>query len=228
MRAQKQLSEFDQSAAMRKFDRSPFAWAETDTQLWNTTLVACWSWQTRGVEREAFTTVRLDSLRNSGLPSPTDIGDMDYKLWRDLELVAANESMDRKAPCKYLGQLSARGRFEPDPSKWNVSESSEGRKSHAKVHFEWQHVFQGRAPFRVVCRANDLLANGRRVPRNPLGQNSFTGLTATLDFLKAVALNTHPGVLFQGIVLEAERADIKKQLPNDGVDVFGEPVYWIR
>ena len=35
-----------------------------------------------------------------------------------------------------------------------------------------------------------------------------------------------PGILFKGIVLEAERADIKNQLPNGGTDIFHEPVYW--
>ena len=29
--------------------------------------------------------------------------------------------------------------------------------------------------------------------------------------------HTHPGILFKGIVLEAERADIKNEIPDDGV-----------
>ena len=47
-----------------------------------------------------------------------------------------------------------------------------------------------------------------------------------MDFLKAVATNTHPGILFKGIVLEAERADIKNHIPNDGVDILSEPMWW--
>ena len=64
------------------------------------------------------------------------------------------------------------------------------------------------------------------MPWNPLSQNSFTGLTVTTEFMKVVAANTHPGILFKGIVLEAERADIKNQLPNDGTDIVHEPVFW--
>ena len=37
----------------------------------------------------------------------------------------------------------------------------------------------------------------------------------------------HPGIIFKGIVLEdSDRLDIKNTLPNDGVDIFDEPLYW--
>jgi len=87
-------------------------------------------------------------------------------------------------------------------------------------------VAQGATPYRAKAFVNDVVAKGRCVPWNPLSQSSFTGLTVTKEFMKVVAANTHPGILFKGIVLEAERADIKNQLPNDGTDIFHEPVYW--
>ena len=225
IRSQRQTREIDLSAATRKFERNPFAWTEADSQLWNLVLVARWSWQTRGAEREAFITVRLHKLRQRGLPGPPDIGDRDYRLWRDLEQVAASETTQRKAPCKYLGQRTGE-RFEPDPAKWNVIECPDGWKAHAKVWFEWLYVSQGSAPYRSSCRADDVVTSGRFVPWNPLSQISFTGLAVTKEFMKTVAVNTHPGVLFKGIVLESERADIKSQLPNDGIDIFHESVYW--
>ena len=64
-----------------------------------------------------FVSVRLDNLRDRGPPEPPDFGDTDYRLQRNLEQVAANEAIRRKAPCKYLGLLSE-GRFYPDPAKW--------------------------------------------------------------------------------------------------------------
>ena len=88
IRSHRQTREIDISAAARKFERNPFAWTEADAQLWSLLLVARWSWQTRGSEREAFITVRLHNLRQQGLPGPLDIGDRDYRLWRDLEQVA--------------------------------------------------------------------------------------------------------------------------------------------
>ena len=52
------------------------------------------------------------------------------------------------------------------------------------------------------------------------------GLAATKELLKAVAANTHPGIIYKGILQDAERPDIKNLLPNGGVDIFDEPVYW--
>ena len=171
LRSQRQTREIDLPAAAQKFERNPFAWTEADAQLWSLLLVARWSWQTRGSEREAFITVRLHNLRQQGLPEPPDIGDRDYRLWRDLEQVAARETMQRKAPCKYLGMLKGE-RFEPDPAKWNENEFPSGRKTQAAVHFEWQHVAQGAAPNRAKFFVNDLVAKGRCVPWNSLSQNS--------------------------------------------------------
>ena len=55
---------------------------------------------------------------------------------------------------------------------------------------------------------------------------SPNGLAVTKEFLKAVAANTHPGIIFKGIVQDSERPDIKNMLPNEGVDVLDEPFYW--
>ena len=224
VRAQLQGRSFDKAAALCNFERNPFVWAEAEGHHWNITVIALWTWHARGAERRELVSVRLDNLRNQGLPVP-DVGDENFKLMTNLEQVATSEAVQRRAPCRYLG-LSTQGRYEPDPSRWPQQACPDGKKTHASVHFEWQHVLRGSAPHRVECRAHDVVNNGRPVPWNPLSPTSPTGLAVTKDFLKAVATNTHPGILFKGIVLDAERPDIKSMIPNQGVDILNEPFYW--
>ena len=117
LRAGIENRELDEGAATCRFEKNPFRWTDMDGRLWDLTMVALWTWQTRGTERKVFVDVRLDNLRERGVPVP-DVGDTDFKLWRNLEDVATHEGEARKAPCKYLGFLLSSGRYEPDSSKW--------------------------------------------------------------------------------------------------------------
>jgi len=45
--------------------------------------------------------------------------------------------------------------------------------------------------------------------------------------MKAVAANLHDGVQFKGVAYDQERAAIVEHLPNEGVDIQDEPLYWV-
>jgi len=145
-----------------------------------------------------------------------------------LELAAQHETEETKVPCKYLG-VKIGDHFEEDPEKW--CEYMHPSKSHATVWFEFPGVLQGDAhnePLRVSARANDLIGdNPRTVPNNPLRSSTSLGLTFTVAFMQEVAKNVASGATYQGITYEADRPDIKLDVPNGGQDIQREPVYWV-
>ena len=53
-----------------------------------------------------------------------------------------------------------------------------------------------------------------------------TGFVLSVDFMKAVGVNTHAGIQYKGIVFDSERPDLKTQVPNGGLDIQDEPVFW--
>ena len=142
-----------------------------------------------------------------------------------MERAAQAETAHRKAPCKYLGVQSG-DRYEPNPSKWNrQSHYSDGRKTHAKVCFEWLHVTTKNVPHRVSIHADNVLMHNRPVPHNPMEKRS-TGFVFGVDFMRAAGVNTHAGIQYKGIVFDSERPDLKTQVPNGGLDIQDEPVFW--
>ena len=99
-------------------------------------------------------------------PRNTDIED----IYKRLVEAASLETKQRKAPCKYLG-VQTKGTFEPDPGKW-PSRSYPGRKTHATVYFEWEHVLCEGAPHRCPVSIDNLLHHQRAMPNNPLRQTA--------------------------------------------------------
>ena len=52
-------------------------------------------------------------------------------------------------------------------------------------------------------------------------------MTFTVEWMQAVATSVLPGITYKGIAYEGDRPDIAPDLPNGGIDLQTEPVYWI-
>ena len=223
---------FDEAAAKAGFERDPFRWGSVLRQSYIYTM---WAWRSDAQWRRAVVRARLDNvLDRKQLPLPTTIDNTDKVLHSQLVEAAARQM----APCKYLGLKIAAGLFEPDPSKWpskcyNVSR----RKSQARVHFEWGHVLRGIEKHRVEVHANHALDRG--IPHCPLDKSAKSGFLFSIEFMDAVAERKRTGAAFEGtaeskiaalkfkgIAFDSERPEIVHQLPDGGVDIQDEPVYW--
>ena len=164
-------------------------------------------------------------------PFPDEISVVN--LGSKLHAAAASATEIWKAPCKYIGLHIESDtnpmieRFEPNPAKWPRSLTA---KSEAVVYYEWEHVSIGPAckPHRVGVRVYDAIrGESNRIPNCPLrSQSTPSGLTFTLAFMNAVAKNVQDGCEFAGIVFENAELALQKSLPNDGIDLQDEPVYW--
>ena len=217
----------DMEQACAAFERDPFRWHVHTSRRVHTQVVTLWSWFGGDQWCEFFQTNRVDNVLERGFPRPQHQNTPDETLWRNLCAIAEGETQQRKAPCAYLGLAVAGGKFEPDPSKWptKLHPSSQGRTK-ATVHFEWVGVaIDGRA-HTVAVSVNHALHNQRAPPQNPLANTSPSGLKFSPCFMETVAQNVHEEAHFKGIAFEGERASIVPQLPQGGVDIQDEPVYW--
>jgi hypothetical protein len=52
-------------------------------------------------------------------------------------------------------------------------------------------------------------------------------MTFSVEWMQAVAASVSPGITYKGIAYEGDRPDISQDLPNGGIDLPKEPVYWI-
>ena len=183
---------FDEAAAKAGFERDPFLWG---TGLRQSYIYAMWAWHSNDHWHRAVVKARVEHVLNrKQLPLPTTIDDTDKVLHSQLLDAAARQM----APCRYLGMKIAAGRFEPDPSKWlsrcyNVSCG----KSHAKVHFEWEHVMRGNEKHRIDVHVYTVVARG--IPHCPLDKSVQSGLWFSIEFMDAVAENKRAGMAFEGI-----------------------------
>jgi hypothetical protein len=216
----------------KQFEPIAWRWAE---RAWDVTVFLQWTWHCRGTVRTALTSVRLDHLRDleRKLSVPAGLGDADYLLWRTLEQVAAAETATRKAPCLYLGVLLQSGKFEADPSRWiRETHYPDGRRTHADVWFEWQYVTcLGGRPHRVTIRVNNILSTSdkkRSPPSHPLHVSMVGGgFCFDVNFMKHVGRNVHGAIQFKGVCFDGgERPDLRVQVPNGGMDILDEPVFW--
>ena len=107
----------------------------------------------------------------------------------------------------------------------------DGRRSQAKVWFEWLHVTcpDGR-PHHVEIHANHVLDSSeqRSPPYHPFQANAVgAGFRFDINFMKHVAVNVHAAVQFKGICFDSgERPELRVQVPNGGLNIHNEPVYW--
>ena len=108
----------DQHTATRQFERDPFAWQSNPCDCVRTTLL--WTWHERGQEKRHFQNTRLKNLLSQGVPQPDRDPALDEELWHSLVDVADRETDRGKAPCIYLGLLTAGGAYQADPSKWTA------------------------------------------------------------------------------------------------------------
>ena len=227
LRATNQHCPFDQAAASAGYEASPWKWAATGKMI-QAQVGALWSWRA-GTWQRQIVHVRLDNLLERGIPAPPGLGEADGDLQRRLESVAAAETANGKAMCKYIGLHIGAQRFEPDPAKWpsRYYPASFG-KTKAIVYFEWLFVSRdgGRTPHRVMTRVINLL-NRRTVPGHPLRASAPSQLTFSIEFMSAVAANVHEKIEFKGVAFEGERPKLEPQLPGNGVDVQDETVHWV-
>jgi hypothetical protein len=222
-RARAEHRALDVSVAGQGFESDVWRWPPNSG---NSILAVVWTWQRSGEQRFEFARVRLDHVfARQGMPAPQN-SDADGSLYDRLLRAADNEGELGKAPCKYLG-LDCGGFFEPDPAKWPAAayQACLG-KMKASVTFLWEHVTQGGQPLRASISANDLLHHNRDIPHNPLGRGAPYGLAFTSDFLTAVAGNVLPGICYKGVCYDAERPEITATLPNGGVNIQDESIFW--
>ena len=66
----------------------------------------------------------------------------------------------------------------------------------------------------------------RSIPHHPL-RSPPTNLLFSFEFMQAVAEVTQPGCEFVGVAYDNKNVDVQRALPNDGVDLQEEPVYWL-
>ena len=52
-------------------------------------------------------------------------------------------------------------------------------------------------------------------------------MTFSVEWMQAVATSVLPGITYKGIAYEGDRPDIAPDLPNGGIDLQTEPVYWV-
>ena len=231
MRAARECQDLQDAAIVQQFESSPWRWSE---QAWDVSIYLLWTWHNRGSVRKAISSVRLDNLRNleRKLAVPEGLGDADYVLWRSLEQVATAEAAARKAPCRYLGVQLSSDKFEPDPSRFiQQRDYPGGRRSQAEVWYEWQGVTCcGGQPHRASVYANNVLgaANRRSLPQHPLDASAVgANFCFDVNFMKHVGANVHSAIQFKGVVFDnGDRADFRVQVPNGGVNIHHEPVYW--
>ena len=227
LRAADQHRPFDQVAAFAGYEASPWKWNAAGRRI-QVQVAALWSWRTGSWQRQ-IVHVRLDNLLHCGVPTHPGLGEADGDLQRRLESVAAAETANGKAPCKYIGLHIGAQRFEPDPSKWPSRHypASLG-KSKATVHFEWLFVSRdgGRTPHRVTMKVQTVLNDKRPVSAHPLKASAPSQLTFSLEFMSALASNVHENIEFKGVAFDGERPQLVLQLPNDGVDVQDEMAHW--
>jgi len=223
--------EFDVARVAKQFEPLAWRWPE---RAWDVTVYLLWNWHCRGTLRTAISGVRLDHLRDFDrkLSVPEGLGDAEYSLWRSLERVAEAETAARKAPCRYLGIKLESGKFEPDPARWiRALHYPDGRRSQTKVWFEWLYVtWSDGRPHHVEIRADHVLDDKERrsPPHNPLQPNAVgAGFRFDINFMKRVGVNVHPAVQFKGICFDGgERPEVRAQVPNGGLNIHDEPVYW--
>lgn len=221
IRAGEHFRPFDAALASAGFERNPFMWGTT---LRQSNLYVAWSWWSEGWSR-AITAVRVDHALHRTLPLPLGAEGSDVGLYEKLLARAQTETTEWKAPCKYLGMRTGAGRYEPDPSKWpSRCYSTLHGKTYAKVFFEWDHVMCGSEKHRVDVCANHAIARG--VPRSPLAKHASSGYRFAHEFMDAVAENMKAGSKYKGIAFDSERPEILEQLPDGGLDIQDEPVYW--
>ena len=201
------------------FERDPFKWAVGTRQ---SHLYVAWAWQSAGMWQRAVTRALLDNVMSTRqLPLPPGISTTPQCTYLQLMEAAARQ----KAPCRYLGLELCDGSYEPDPANWQHTGGVGCPASHTKVYYEWVHVLRGTSPYRVCVHANH--AVHRAIPGCPLNKSAPSGLCFSMPFMDTLAESKKPGTTFKGIVFDTDRPEIIRQMPNGGIGIQDEPVYWV-
>ena len=231
-----QRRSFHLSSAVAGFEIHPWKWTSWEKQPSHQKIWFAWSWNARSPtgtassdrEERCLTTCRLDNLLQSNCRAPIPTQFSEAHLMQKLELSAQRETEETNAPCQYIG-MKIGETFEPDPKKW-CGDLKSG-KSLAAVWFEFPGVLHGHAckePLRVSALVCHLVGdNPRNVPNNPLRSSTSLALTFTVPFMQEVAKNVAANATYEGVTYEADRPDIKLEVPNGGQDIQREPVYWV-
>lgn len=226
IRADQSHREIIIAAGASQYEADPWKWQHAATRKRKHLEIAfLWSWQTKDGLQYQFvqaSTKQAQSMTSIRMPDATNTD----SLMECLMLAAKAHEQNHHTPCTYLGLEVAPDMFEPDPSKWSVRHVPNGIKLNAEVVYEWTHVVSDGAPFRTRSRVDRIVKDASRFLHSPLQSDAPSGLTFSLEFVDAVAKLVHEGVHFKGIVYEADRPSIVRQLPSGGLDVQDEPLFW--
>lgn len=187
-------------------------------------LYALWICTTDGVTRRSIVGQRLDTTVTGWIPLPLEFDGYGPILRGTLENVAAGESSHGKAPCIYLGSKLG-NRYEPDPDKWKCSGVDSSSRKDTNVFFMWKHVRTGSNAHLTNVLVRNALHQG--LPGCPLCAAAPSNLTFPMEFITAVAELKRPGAKYVGICFESERPQILPHLPDGGLDIQDELVYWV-
>ena len=127
--------------------------------------------------------------------------------------------------CKHLGVQVGRG-FEPDPEKWKIG--LEQGKELLTVWYEWEHVTRGpeNEPYRVGVFVNQIVHRGDTVPHHPCSRSCPLHLRFDLEYMQGMAAWKSTGAQYVGISYESDRPVFQCELPDGGMDIQDEQVYW--
>ena len=118
IRAEAEGRPLDDEAALAGFEPNPFRW-DTEGRQSQVEVSFLWTWQGRdGMVRRAFVFPILNNVFERQVPRPPGLDEADEDIYKRLVEAASLETKQRKAPCKYLGVQTSKGKFEPDPGKW--------------------------------------------------------------------------------------------------------------
>ena len=192
-----------------------------------TQLAFQWAWRSRGRLHRGVVFVRANHLLKDErhIPRPEALKEP-WEIWRTrLEDAAAKHLF-----CRYLG-VQVGPAFEPDPQKWKVRPGQ--NKAFLTVWYEWEHITRGpeNKPYRVEIVANDILHHNRNVPFHPCSPSCPRELRFDVEYMQGMAkwksgANSNEHAQYVGISYESDRPAFQYEVPDGGLDIQDQPVYW--
>ena len=212
--------------AQAGFESDPFRWEATRSEWLSQKQIGfLWTWKSRGQLRHDLVFVRANHISNEErqIPCPDALKEP-WAIWRSrLEDAAAKHFF-----CKYLG-VKVGPDFEPDPEKWKAGPAQD--KKFLTVWYEWQHVTKGpeNEPYRVEIVVNSIVHGGRDVPHHPCTRSCPRSLRFNVEYMQGMAewkSGYSGGARYIGICYESDRPDFLCEVPDGGLDIQDQSVYW--
>ena len=217
--------QFDQARA--GFEKDLFQAETTNSERFSQKHIAfLWTWKSHGRLRHSVVMARANDILSAQrkIPRPDALKEP-WEIWRTrLEEAAAKHLF-----CKYLG-VQVGPAFEPDPEKWKVGPDQD--KSYLTVWYEWEHVTRGpeNKPYRVEIKVSDIVHHRREVPLHPCSRSCPRELRFDVEYMKGMAKwksgYGNESAQYVGISYESDRPAFHCEVPDGGLDIQEQPVYW--